>query len=112
MRHRSFGPWCVGAGFPHEHASTPLRVRSQLVGGDVRGRPELQVLAGVAAQGDIDGTRDVEIGMIHERRHERIDGRAGRDGRPVGDCSDPAQAGGWYSQPPRPKINPPPPGGE
>ena len=72
-------PLGVDPGFPHEVVVASAGVRSQFVGGGVRGRPELQVLPGVSAQGDVDGTRHVEVRMFHERGHELVDGRAGRD---------------------------------
>ena len=74
-------PLGVDPRLPHEVVVAPARIRSQLVGGGVRGRPELQVLPRVPAQGDVDGTRHVEVRVIHERGHELVDGRPGRDVR-------------------------------
>ena len=73
-------PLGVDPGFPHEIVIAPAGLRSQFVGGGVRGCPQLQVRSGVSGQGDGGGTRHVEIRMIHERRHELVESTRGPGG--------------------------------
>ena len=62
MRRRHSSPERIRR-VPDEVVVASAGVRSEFVSGGVRGRPELQVLPWSPAQGDVDGTRHIEVRM-------------------------------------------------